>query len=95
MKVPLDALILEANYETRLTMEVARLLNIPTPQAMREMCPEAYKHYEHMQEIYRKIDDTGYENIPPEVYDRWLKHIEQEKENEKRHPRSPFIQIIK
>ena len=95
MKVPLDALILEANYETRLTMEVARLLNIPTPQAMREMCPEAYKHYEHMQEIYRKIDDTGYENIPPEVYDRWLKHIEQEKEKEKRHPRSPFIQIIK
>ena len=48
-----------------------------------------------MQEIYRKIDDTGYENISPEVYDRWLKHIEQEKEKEKRHPRSPFIQIIK
>ena len=89
MKVPLDALILEANYETRLTMEVARLLNIPTPKLMREMCPEAYKHYEHMQEIYRKIDDTGYENISPEVYDRWLKHIEQEKEKEKRHPRSP------
>ncbi len=35
-----------------------------------------------MQEIYRKIDDTGYENISPEVYDRWLKHIEQEKEKE-------------
>lgn len=95
MKVPLDALMLEADYETRLTMEVARLLNAPNPQVLKEKCPEAYRHYERMHEIYNKIDDTGYEEMPENVYQRWLEHVEREKEKEKHHPRSPFIQIVK
>ena len=41
---PLDIYsnIMEANYETRLTLEIARLLNAPNPETLKRISPEAY-----------------------------------------------------
>jgi hypothetical protein len=76
----LEALILKALYEERLTLTLAHLLNAKTPEIMKTKLPAAYQHYEKMQELYRQIDDLGYEDFPEDLYARWLEYIANEKE---------------
>jgi len=75
----LNALMMKAEYETRLTLVLANLLRTSNPEALKDISPEAYKHYERMHELYRQIDDLGYEELPADLYARWLEHIEKEK----------------
>ncbi|WP_455584675.1 hypothetical protein [Bacteroides sp.] len=82
--------IMEASYETRLTLEIAHLLNAHNPETLKKISPEAYKHYERMHELYREIDDSGYEDMPKEIYARWLRHVEKLKKEETGH-RQPTI----
>lgn len=86
----LSPLMLEAEYETRLTLTLAHLLQAPHPDMMKEKSPEAYRHYERMQALYRQIDDLGYEELPEEIYADWLKYIAKEKERSEKLP-SIFI----
>ncbi|MDR2057295.1 MAG: hypothetical protein LBP83_03260 [Dysgonamonadaceae bacterium] len=76
----LDALILKALYEERLTLTLAYLLNAETPEIMKAKLPEAYRHYEKMQDLYNQIDDLGYEELPDDLYARWLEYIANNKE---------------
>lgn len=71
----LDPLILKAFYEERLTLTLAKLLEAPKPEVMKEKSPEAYKHYENMQILYNQIDNLGYEELPASLYAKWLEHI--------------------
>lgn len=89
-----DALNLKANYETRLTLTLANLLNAPKPDDMKAKSPEAYKHYEAMQALYKQVDDLGYEELPDRVYADWLKHIDREKAKANKLP-SIFINVKK
>lgn len=78
--------IMEADYETRLTLEIARLLNIRNPEILKRASPEAYRHYERMHQLYKEIDDSGYEEMPKEIYARWLRHVDKlKKEESKNH----------
>ena len=77
--------IMEADYETRLTLEIARLLNARHPETLKKISPEAYKHYERMHELYKEIDNSGYEDMPKEIYARWLRHVEKLKKEEDGH----------
>jgi hypothetical protein len=76
----LDAITLKATYQTRLTLVLADLLNAPNPEILKQKSPEAYTHYEKMHELYKQIDDLGFEELPDELYARWLEHIAKEKE---------------
>lgn len=76
----LNALIMKAAYETRLTLTIAQLLEAQNPDMLRDKSPEAYKHFERMQELYGQIDDLGYEELPPELYASWLDYIAKQKE---------------
>ena len=91
----IDAKMMEADYETRLTLEIARLLNTPNPEMMRKVSPDAYKHYERMQELYKEIDDSGYEDMPQEIYERWLKHVDKLKNEDLRSSQSVVRKIVK
>lgn len=91
MKIPIDALILEADYEMRLTLELAKLTNSLTSQDMKYNYPEAYIHYEKLHELYRMIDSTGYEETPPEVYQRWINYINKLKGMNKNSPIKELI----
>lgn len=71
----LDALMMRASYEERLTMTLAKLLEAPKPEIMKEKSPEAYRHYENMQALYKQIDNLGYEELPAGIYARWLEYI--------------------
>lgn len=80
LKNDLNAKILRATYETRLTLTLANLLNAPKPEMMKELSPESYQHYELMQSQYKEIDDMGYEELPVSIYAMWLDHIAKEKD---------------
>jgi len=77
----LDALMLKSDYETRLTLTLANLFQAKNPEMLKAISPEAYKHFELMQSLYKQIDDMGYEDLPPSLYARWLEHIAKEKSN--------------
>jgi len=89
-----DALILKSAYQTRLTLVLGHLLNAPNPDVMKQKSPEAYKHFELMQAQYKEIDDMGYEELPDDLYARWLDYIEKEKEKSEKLP-SIFINLPK
>lgn len=74
--------IRESYYQARLTLEIARLLQTRNPDALKAASPDAYKHYERMHELYRQLDDMGYEETPTELYEQWLSHIKDRKESE-------------
>lgn len=80
LKNDLNAKILKSAYQTRLTLTLAHLLNAPKPEIMKELSPEAYKHFELMLAQYKEIDEMGYEEVPVAVYALWLDHIAKEKE---------------
>lgn len=61
---------------------------------MKEKSAEAYKHYQLMQTQYREIDDMGYEELPDDLYARWMDYIEQEKKKSEKLP-SIFINLPK
>lgn len=86
----LDAIMLKSQYQTRLTLTLAHLLNAPKPEDMKAKSPEAYKHFELMQELYRQIENLGYEELPEDLYARWLDYIEKEKVKSEKLP-SIFI----
>lgn len=46
-----------------------------------------------MQELYKKIDSSGYEDMPVEIYEKWLKHVAREKEKERKNSQ-PTIRIM-
>ncbi len=44
--------------------------------------PEAYKAYLEMRAAVDKVDNLGYQDMPEEAYQRWLRSIEQEKKRQ-------------
>ena len=76
-----NVLLMKASYETRLTLTIANLLDAKNPDMLKEKSPEAYKCFVRMHELYKQIDDLGYEEMPPEIYADWLRHISKQKEN--------------
>lgn len=81
-KNQLDPLILQAAYESRLTMTLAKLLDAPKPEIMLQKSPESYKHFLKLQELNQQIDNLGYEELPNGIYERWLEHINRLKDKD-------------
>lgn len=48
-----------------------------------------------MQELYKEIDSSGYEDMPVEIYERWLKHVAREKEKEQKNSLPTIRKMIK
>jgi len=75
----LDALMLKSEYETRLIRALGYLYGAENTDILLERCPESAKHFEKREMLYKQIDDLGYEDLPAELYARWLEHIAKEK----------------
>ena len=88
------ALMFKADYETQLTLTLAHLLQAPKPDIMKELSPEAYTCFEQMQALYKQMDDLGYEELPSDLYQRWLDHIAKEKAKSDKLP-SIFLKLRK
>ncbi|MDR3287344.1 MAG: hypothetical protein LBT27_07870 [Prevotellaceae bacterium] len=80
----LTALIQKSIYQTRLTLNIAYLLNAAKPEELKKKSPEGYKQYEKMHELYKQIDNLGYEEYPTELYTKWLKYVANQKKISKK-----------
>jgi hypothetical protein len=72
------ALQLKADYQTYLFSYVIDQLGRPPVDRLPEF-PKAYELFLKMHEIYGKIDGIGFEEMPQDAYERWLKSFETER----------------
>ncbi len=89
------ARMLRANSHTARALYVIERTGMPNPERL-HLCPQAYKLHQIMLQSYQELDDTGYEEMPPEVYLDWLNRVNEEvkkPENQKKSIR--LQQIIK
>ena len=77
----LTAHIIEANVKTQLAIQKINAAGKPKEEDLPKY-PEAYQAYLAMQTAYNKVDDLGYQDLPKEAYQKWLKSIEQEKKKQ-------------
>jgi hypothetical protein len=74
----LTAAVVDANRKTATALEKIDAAGHPKESDLPKH-PDAYKAYMAMSAAYKKIDDLGYQEMPNDAYQRWLKSIEQEK----------------
>lgn len=74
----LTANIIDANVKTLIAQQAIKAAGTPKPIDLPKF-PEAYKAFTNMQAAYDKVDNLGYQDMPKEAYQKWLKTIETEK----------------
>lgn len=72
------ALQLKSDYQTYLFFYVIDQLGRPPVERLPEF-PKAYELFLKMHEVYGQIDGIGFEEMPQDAYERWLKSFETEK----------------
>ena len=75
------AMQLKADCATMRFKYVLHQLNYP-PKNQIHLYPKANQILKEMYEIYGYIDQTGYEDMPEEIYKAWLKSFNNEKEKQ-------------
>ena len=75
------ALQLRSDYLTHLFFYVLDQLGRPPVEQLPNY-PKAYELFLKMHEIYGQVDATGFEQMPEEVYQKWLQSFETEKSNQ-------------
>jgi len=71
------ALQIKSDYQTSLFFYVIDQLGRPPKDRLPEF-PKAYELFLKMHKIYGQIDGLGFEEMPQEAYQRWLKSFETE-----------------
>jgi hypothetical protein len=71
------ALIEKANIAKRELNSIIRESGYPPASEMKQY-PRIEQAYYKMRGAYKIIDDMGYQEMPPEIYQRWLKSMEEE-----------------
>jgi len=91
-----SALRNKANYQTYFFDYAAKLAGRPPIESIKETHPHLYELREERNKTYQLIDNIGLNDMPKELYDKWLhsldEEIEQYKLKEKSHP---VIRLLK
>lgn len=72
------AYTLYADYNTARALYVIERCGKP-PKNDLPLYPQAYELYKKMHQSFAVIDSLGYEDMPSDVYQNWLKQVEKEK----------------
>jgi hypothetical protein len=73
--------IIDANIKRRIAFQ--KIIAAGKPQeANLHNFPDAYKAYLNMKTAMDKVDDLGYQDMPQEAYQSWLRSIEKEKKKQ-------------
>ena len=75
------ALIIDANHKKQIALQKIIAAGRPMPNDLPKY-PAAYQAYLQSMDAFRKVDELGYQNMPPDAYQRWLQSIEQEKQKQ-------------
>lgn len=73
--------IIEENIATQAALQKIKAAGSPSLKDLPNY-PDAYKAYEAMQASYKKTDDLGFQDMPKEAYQAWLKSIDKEKKKQ-------------
>lgn len=73
--------IIDANIKTQIALHKINAAGRPKEEDLKKF-PEAYQAYLNMQAAYDKVDGLGYQDMPKEAYQKWLKSIEQAKKKQ-------------
>lgn len=74
-------LLIDANIKTQIAAQKINEAGRPKEKDLPQF-PEAYQAYLDMMVAYEKVDGKGYQDMPKEAYQKWLKTIEQEKKKQ-------------
>ncbi len=77
----MTALMIDAQLKTNMAMQKINAAGKP-PEKDLPNYPAAYQAYLTMHQSYENIDGLGYQDMPAEAYQRWLKSVEQEKKKQ-------------
>lgn len=75
------ALIIDANLKTQIALQKIKAAGSPKEEDLPNY-PDAYKAYQDMQAAYATVDNTGYQAMPKDAYQKWLKSIDTEKKKQ-------------
>ncbi|MCL2596756.1 MAG: hypothetical protein FWD66_03675 [Paludibacter sp.] len=76
----LGSWMIKSNYETQRLEYVVNQVGRPHPDILKERYPKIFELFENRNAIYRKIDASGYREMPKEAYEAWLNSVNEEKE---------------
>ncbi len=74
----ITALMTQANYNTYIFRDRLQEAGNPPPDAISNY-PLLNAFYNNMQNAYKKVEQTGFQEMPPETYRKWLQSLELEK----------------
>jgi hypothetical protein len=75
------ALIIDANLKTQIAFQKIKAAGKPKEEDLPNY-PDAYAAYQQMQAAREKLSSLGFQDMPVEAYQRWLRSIEQEKKKQ-------------
>jgi hypothetical protein len=82
----LRALMIKSNYQTvrfgYVASQIGQQISLET---LKQRYPKAYELLEECKELYKKIDDLGYRDMPEEIYKEWLESMDIEKQRIEEH----------
>ena len=72
--------MMKSNYETQRFEYVVNQVGRPHPDILKEHYPKILELLEDRNTTYRRMDASGYREMPKEAYEAWLKSVNDEKE---------------
>lgn len=89
----LRALMVKSNYETMRFVYALNQVGRPHPDTLKVRYPEIYRMFNRVDSLYRKIDVSGFREMPLHAYKAWLESVNEEKE--KRAHDEKYYQVIR
>lgn len=77
----MTALMIDANIKRLMALQQIRAAGSPKEKDLQQY-PEAYAAYMSMQAAFDKVDGMGFQDMPPEAYQRWLQSLGQAKKKQ-------------
>ena len=72
--------MMKSNYETQRFEYVVNQAGRPHPDILKEHYPKILELLEDRNTTYRRMDASGYREMPKDTYEAWLKSVNEEKE---------------
>ena len=92
----ISALALKANYHSACFEYTAEQAGWPPMDILKTYYPRIYGLLVERNSYYRKIDEMGFVEMPPEIYEKWLNSVNEEKERREHDTRyRNIIRLIK
>jgi hypothetical protein len=74
----ITVLLVDANLKRSIALREIKAAGMPKPSDLPKY-PKAFTAYQEMKEAINRVNDVGYQDMPQDAYQEWLKSIEIEK----------------